>query len=346
VRQEAAPEGRAAFAERLRERAALIPGAERVTLAGSSPGIGNFVALSSFETPEHPSDGVEPMGTSLEYVAPDYFPVMNMPLLTGRTFDEGSAARHEVIVNRSLAREIWPDGNAIGRRFRNTIRRPDRPVEEWQTVIAVVPDVVRSLVESVTQPTIYRPLAATDAGQITLLVRLHGEDPAARLRQFAAMVRPDGGGAAHGRGIVIENVREKIDRSMAEPRFTMRVLAAFALLGVLLAAIGLFGVISYNVSQRTREIGVRMTLGATRASIARLVVGDGIRLALIGTIVGLLGAVVATRLIRGLLYGIPPLDPFSFGLGALLLLVISVIACTAPMIRATGVDPVIAVRAE
>jgi predicted permease len=331
----------AAFATLLRERAARIPGAERMTLAGSAPGIGNWVALSSFETPEHPADGVEPMGTSQEVVAADYFSVMELPLLAGHTFDEGSAARHEVIINSSLAHELWPGGDAIGRRFRNSVRAPGRPPEEWQTVIGVVPDVVRSLVETAAQPATYRPLdAANDAGRLTLLVRLHGEDPAARLREFVTMVRPD------ARGVVIESVREKIDRSMAEPRFTMRVLVVFAMLGVLLSAIGLFGVISYNVGQRTREIGVRMTLGATRASIARLVVGHGIRLALIGTIVGLLGAVAATRLIQGMLYGVSPLDPFSFGLGAALLLVISIIACTAPMLRATGVDPVIAVRAE
>lgn len=347
VTQDATSEERVAFARLVRERAALIPGRSRATIARDAPGIGKFVALSSFETPEHPADGVEPMGTGQEFVAPDYFSVMAMPLTAGRTFDDGSAARNEVIINRTLAREIWPEGDAVGHRFRNTVSVPGGPAEEWQTVIGIVPDVVNSLVESATQPTIYRPFdAASNTRQTTLLVRLRGEDPAARLRQFVAIVRPDGGGTVGGRGVAIENVREKIDRSMAEPRFTMRVLAAFALLGVLLSAVGLFGVVSFNVGQRTREIGVRMTLGATRASIARLVVGDGVRLTLIGTVVGLLGAVVATRLIRGLLYGVSPLDPFSFGLGALLLLVISVVACTAPMIRATGVDPVIAVRAE
>lgn len=345
--QDATSEERVAFARLVRERAALIPGGSRATVARDAPGIGKFVALSSFETPEHPADGVEPMGTGQEFVAPDYFSVMAMPLTAGRTFDEGSAARNEVIINRTLAREIWPEGDAVGRRLRNTVSVPGGPAEEWQTVIGIVPDVVNSLVESATQPTIYRPFdAATNTRQMTLLIRLNGENPAARLRQFVAMVRPDGVGTAGGRGVAIENVHEKLDRSMAEPRFTMRVLATFALLGVLLSAVGLFGVVSYNVGQRTREIGVRMTLGATPASIARLVVGDGIRLTIFGTVVGLLGAVVATRLIRGLLFGVSPLDPFAFGLGALLLLVISVVACAAPMIRATGVDPAIAVRSE
>jgi putative ABC transport system permease protein len=124
------------------------------------------------------------------------------------------------------------------------------------------------------------------------------------------------------------------------------VLATFAALGVLLAAIGLFGVISYTVGQRTREIGIRMTLGATRTSIARLVISDGLRLAVIGIALGLLGATVATRLIQSSLYGVSRLDPLSFALGAVVLLFVAVGACAAPMWRATAVDPVIAVRAD
>jgi ABC-type antimicrobial peptide transport system permease subunit len=141
-------------------------------------------------------------------------------------------------------------------------------------------------------------------------------------------------------------VRQQIDDSAAEPRFAMRIMTIVAALGVLLAAIGLVGVISYSVGRRTREIGVRMTLGASRGSIARLVVGEGVRLAVVGIGAGLAGAVVATRLIQGLLYGVPRLDPFAFGAGAIVLLAVAVVACVVPMWRATGVDPVIAVRTE
>lgn len=340
MREGKTPAESAAFGALLRERAERIPGSGQMTLAVGAPGIGNFIALSAFETPGHPTIGIAPQGTEQNFVAPDYFSVMGMPLIAGRTFDNGSAARNEVIVNSSLAHQLWPDSDAIGRRFRNTVRRPDRPAEEWQTVIGIVPDVVRSLMEPASQPAVYRPLSATEERQIALLVRVRREDAAALLGSFAASVSP---GPSKP---VIENVRQKLEKSIAEQRFTMCVLVALAALGVLLAAVGLFGVISYNVGQRTREIGVRMTLGATRASIARLVVGDGIRLALLGTAVGLLGSVAATRLIRGLLHGVSPLDPFSFGLGALLLLAISVVACAAPMLRATAVDPVVAVRAE
>jgi ABC-type antimicrobial peptide transport system permease subunit len=126
----------------------------------------------------------------------------------------------------------------------------------------------------------------------------------------------------------------------------MRILAAFAAFAVVLAAIGLYGVISYTVARRTREIGIRMTLGATRTTIARLVVADGLRLSTIGVALGLLGAAAATRVIQTTLYGVQRGDPWSFALGAVALLVISAAACLVPTIRATAVDPAVAVRAE
>jgi ABC-type antimicrobial peptide transport system permease subunit len=126
----------------------------------------------------------------------------------------------------------------------------------------------------------------------------------------------------------------------------MLVLVTFAAVGVLLAAIGLFGVISYAVSQRTREIGVRLALGATRAGVARLVLGNGIRLALAGILLGLAGSVAATRLIKSTLYAVPRLDPFAFGVGAAVMLLLSVIACLAPIRRAALLDPVEALRVD
>lgn len=330
---------RTAFGALLRERAARIPGAGRATLAVTTPN-NNFVALSAFETPERPSIGDAPRGNVVYFVAPDYFSMMGMPLIAGHTFDEGSLARNEVLVSHSLAHQLWPEGLAIGHRFRNAMGGPLSPFHTWQTVIGVVPNAVRDLVGDATEPAIYQPLDGSDARSIALLIRLQGKEPVESLKQFAASVQRSGSMP------VIENVREELDQSMAEPRFIMRILAAFAALGVLLAAIGLFGVISYSVAQRTREIGVRMALGATRGSIAGLIVGDGIRLALIGIAVGLLGAAAATRLIQSLLYGVSRIDLFAFGIGAILLLAVSIAACVVPMLRATGVDPAIAVRGE
>jgi len=329
---------RAAFGALLRERAARIAGAGHVTLATNAPS-SNFMALSAFETSSHPATGAQE-GTAFNFVAPDYFAMMGMPLVGGHTFEEESFARNEVIVSNSLAHQLWPGDDAVGRRFRNTVRRPDGSLRPWQTVIGVVPDVVRNLVVDTAEPAVYRPLDEPNGDRIALLIRLPGRDPVAILERFATSLQHGGSKPT------IENVREDLDRSMAVPRFIMRILVAFAALGVLLAAIGLFGVISYSVAQRTREIGVRMALGATRGSIAGLIVGDGIRLALIGIAVGVLGALAATRFIQSLLYGVSRLDPFSFGAGAILLLATSVAACVVPMLRATSVDPAIAVRGE
>jgi len=338
------PAERTAAVEALRDRLAAAPGVSSAIQTGRVPGGPGFTAIAAYETPEHPLSPQEANGgTELYDVPPEYFAMMRMPLLAGRTFDGGSRAANEVVVSRSLARQISPDGNVVGRRFRNAVSRSRGPDEPWQTVIGIVPDVITSLTSHDVNAQLYRPLVTTgpgSGGNASLLVRLSGPDAVTRLRQLVAPASPGNTPAE------IVNVRDRIEASLAEPLFVMRILAAFAALGVALAAIGLFGVISYSVGQRTREIGVRMTLGATRASIARLVIGDGIRLALAGVVIGLLGAGAATRLVQNLLYGVSRFDPFSFGLGSVVLLAVAFVACVVPTLRATGVDPVVAVRAE
>jgi putative ABC transport system permease protein len=319
--------------ELIRQRAKGIPGME-----GSAVAVSGGAAFATFETSRRAALDNAPRATGISAIGPEYFSMMGMPLVAGRTFDDGSLGRNEVIVNTTLARMLVPDGSPLGIRFRNA--RPIRFAKDWLTVIGVVPDVVDNLL-GVPQPQIYAPIGNPNAiGPLTLYVRLRGEPSPESLTRFAASVQPS------GTKPVIASVRQKIDESAAEPRFAMRVMTIFAALGVLLASIGLFGVVSYSVGQRTREIGVRMTLGATRGAIARLVVSDGIRLALLGIVVGLAGAVTGTRLIQSMLFGVSRVDPFAFGAGAVLLLAVAVVACVVPMWRATGVDPVVAVRAE
>ena len=337
---------RASLGATLRTRVTANPAIEGVTLAGNAPSPHGWVMLSVLETPERPATATDvPSGTSVNFVARDFFSMMRMPLVSGRAFDAGSLERNEVIISTSLARQLWPEGSAIGRRFRNGLTKPDGSHEPWQTVVGVVPDIIADLVGGNAHPAMYSPLEAQEpngptAGSVVLIVRLQPGASAERLASFAKSVAPPGSEASIG------NVRERIDRTLAEPRFLMGILTTFAALGVVLAAIGLFGVISYSVGQRTREIGVRMALGATRGAVARLVVGDGVRLALAGIVIGLAGAVAATRLIENLLYGVSRFDPFSFVAGATVLLAVAVVACVVPMLRATGVDPAIAVRAD
>jgi len=302
--------------------------------------------LSLLETPERPATSADvPSGTAIEIAAPDYFSMLRMPFLAGRTFEAGSFERDEVVISMSLARQLWPGGSAVGQRFRNGMAKPDGTHEPWKTVIGVVPDVVVDLVGGTGHPTMYTPLEGEEpngpmARSVVLIVRLASGVSAARLASFAKSIAPPGTETS------ISNVRERIDQTLAQPRFLMGILATFAALGVVLAAVGLFGVISYTVGQRTREIGVRMALGASRGAVARLVVGDGVRLALAGIVIGLAGAVGATRLIENLLYGLSRFDPFAFVAGTLVLLAVAIVACVVPMLRATGVDPAIAVRAD
>lgn len=330
----------------LRQRAAANPEIEGATQASNAPTPHYWRMLSLLETPERPATSADvPSATAVNTVAADYFSMLRMPLVSGRTFDAGSFERNEVIISASLARQLWPQGSAIGQRFRDGLPKPDGTHEAWQTVVAVVPDLIADLVEGDAHPAMYRPLASQEpngplARSVVLIVRLAPGASVARLSSFAKSVAPPGTEAT------IDDVRERIDRTLSQPRFMMGILTTFAALGVVLAAIGLFGVVSYSVGQRTREIGIRMALGASRGTVARLIVGDGVRLALAGIVIGLAGAVAATRLIENLLYGVSRFDPFSFVAGATLLLAVAVVACVVPMLRATGVDPAIAVRAD
>jgi predicted permease len=355
---------RVAFAADVRDRFAHLPGVESAVVADQVPGSSVRAQLAVWETPDHPRDprsGTD--GTEIYVVPPAYFAMMRIPLSAGRTFVDGSAARNEVIVSRSLANELAPGQSPVGLRIRNARARtwganvvtPGKPPapspnEPWQTIVGVVPDVMTNLIQGAPGRALYKPLLLTDAAavgmfdtagmSISILVRDQARDATARLAEIAASFRRG------GLPPTVLDVREQINTSLAQPRFTMRVLTAFAVLGVLLAAIGLFGVISFSVGQRTREIGVRMALGATRASIAQLVVGDGVRLAAAGIVVGLAGALVATRLVQSVLYGVSRFDPVAIAGGAVLLFVVAVIACIAPMLRATTIDPAVAVRAD
>jgi predicted permease len=351
---------RAAFAVEARSRLRELPGVAGAVISDQIPGGPGRMQLAVWETPDRPQDPRDGTnGTAISAVPADYFDMMHMRLLVGRTFDEQSFARREIVVSHSLANQVAPGRSAIGVRIRNARARTwganyspgngrqpvASPDEPWQTIIGVVPDVMTNLTQAAPDAALYTPLSLLGTAsvvdpRISILVRDTTPDAAVRLSRFAARIQSSDSPPT------VVSVRDAIDASLAEPRFAMRVLAAFAVLGVILAATGLFGVISYSVGQRTSEIGVRMALGATRGSIARLVVGDGVRLASIGIIVGLLGAVVATRLVQSVLYGVSPLDPIAFAGGAVLLLVVAAIACMAPMLRATMVDPADAVRAD
>jgi ABC-type antimicrobial peptide transport system permease subunit len=240
-------------------------------------------------------------------------------------------------VSRSLAQQLGFDGNVIGRQFRNS--RREGALQQWQTVVGVAPDILTNRLDRATQPVLYRPFPGHAIGT-SLIVRLPRTDAVEVARRFAKSVQPD---PLTWRVI---DVDAKVEQTIAEPRFAMSVLVLFAASGVLLAAVGLFGVVSYSLGVRTREIGVRMTLGATRRNIAGLFVRDALGQAVLGTAIGLAGAAGITRLTQMSFYGVQSFDTITFIVAAAAMLLASLAACAGPLFRATRVDPVVAIRAE
>jgi putative ABC transport system permease protein len=278
-------------------------------------------------------------------VRPEYFSTVRIPLVAGHGFDAGSEERNEVIVNEGLAKRFWPASSPIGHRFR--LKLPvglgDAAAKRWMTVVGETPNVVvHGLSDDPRGPFYYVPSqSGVGFGGFTLIVRTqHGANVAPALRRLSLSISKSMEPPA------LTAVATAFDSSIATQRFTTVILTTFAILAVVLAAIGLFGVISYTVAQRTREIGIRIALGATAAHVARAVAASGLALSALGLLIGLSASIWGTRLIQTALFGVGTTDLVSFGAAALLLLGVSVVACLVPMRRAMRVDPLVAIRAD
>jgi putative ABC transport system permease protein len=269
-------------------------------------------------------------------VKPDFFRVMGIRLVAGTTFSDTTEDSKQVLVNEGFARKYWPGRSAVGHRLRLVFNGQG----DWLTIVGVAANAFTAgLTDDASTPMFYRPFQGDY--QPALIVRAAaGAHPIANVRALIPAIDRRLPPPA------ITNVEDAMAQSISGPRFTMLLLAAFTVLALVLAAVGLYGVLAYAVAQRTREIGIRVALGATRQAVARAVVGQGARLALVGILFGLAGSFWATKLIEKMLYGVSRSDPISFAAGALLLFGTAMLACFVPMRRAVGVDPLIAMRAE
>jgi putative ABC transport system permease protein len=241
-----------------------------------------------------------------------------------------------VIINETLARLYFPNEDPIGKR----LLRPDgtNPRE----IIGVVGDVKHFGLEDEAEAYIYLPHAQSADGSLALALR-SAVDP----QQMAALVRREVSALDRDQPVVdIKNMEQRIAEMMSPRRLTVFLLGIFASVAMILAAVGIYGVIAYSVTQRTHEFGIRMALGAQRSDIIRLVIGQGMWLVLIGLGVGLLGAFIVTRLLESLLFQVKPGDPLTFAAVAALLSTVALLACYIPARRATKVDPMIALRYE
>jgi len=270
-----------------------------------------------------------------------FFAAMGIPLLAGRTFDTRDVAESAppvAIVSAALARKIWPGENPVGKR----LRFENTPTEPWFTVIGVTGDVHQLGLREPAPALLYVPYTVFPLPFTTVAVRstLPEATVTSLLRARLAAIDPDLPFTD------IKTLQFYVDRSVEEPRFRAMLIAAFAALALILAAVGVFGLISYSVTQRTREIGIRVALGASPRQVLLAVVREGLTLAVAGIAVGLVGAALATRALSAFLFGVGTTDPVTFSAVALLLLVVALAASYIPSRRALKVDPVVALRAQ
>jgi predicted permease len=245
-----------------------------------------------------------------------------------------------VIINEEFARRWLPGEDPIGKRLRLGDAKSEEP---WATIVGVVRDFRHYRLPEPMGPAVYLPYASTPLLSQTLVIRTSLPDPMVLVPSVRAAIRElDPSVAAYD----IQTMDEVVSRSLWRQRFQGEVLGAFALLALVLTAVGIYGVISYAVAQRTRELGVRIALGATRREVLGLILGHGTRLALAGVAIGVVAALGLARVVASLLHGVGPTDPVTFVAVSVTLAVVAVAACYVPARRATGVDPLVAMRAE
>lgn len=271
-------------------------------------------------------------------VSPDYFRTMKIPLKQGRYFGVGDCdgSPSVAIVNESFTRRYFPDGICLGRKLHSWVHKDD-----WLTIVGVVGD-VRDWAEKEPDPQIYLPYLQAGEPYMTLLVRTAGNPMlwAGAVRRQVASVDKDQ--PIHD----LANLDELRAGSLTSRRVNLFLLCAFAGLGLILASVGIYGVVAYSVSQRTHEIGIRMALGAERGDVLRSVVGRGIRSVLIGSGIGVAASLGLTRFLQNMLFGVKPTDPLTLVAVSLVLLVVAWLACYIPARRAIKVDPIVALRYE
>jgi putative ABC transport system permease protein len=327
------------FYRRLKERLSVLPGVSSATIVSQLPisgGEGNGdIAIEG-----RPSAEGELGASTFRSVMPNYFAVLGIPLGRGRTLedrDEGSSL-HPVVINEGFARRFWPGADPIGKRF----KVGPRERAAWLTIVGVVGDVRQIGLDSSAPFSTYQPLASSPQSRFELALRAAGDTGSVMAAVRGELRKLDP-------GLLIDKTQtmsERIDASVAPRRLNLLLFELFAGLALLLAAVGLYGVVAYTAGQRSHEFGIRMALGAQGRDVLRLVMGQGLKLALLGTALGIVVTLYVARLMTGLLFGVQPTDPPTLLAVAALLTGVALLACWLPAYRATRIAPLDALRIE
>jgi putative ABC transport system permease protein len=271
-------------------------------------------------------------------VSPSYFDTMQIRILRGRGFTDADHAGSEVVclVSEAAARQFWNDSDPVGQRLRLGSNDP------WMTVIGVAADVLNRRLSESPQPILYRSLEQSSGLTLALLVRTNGK-PSGLAEALSREVRAvDPNLPVYG----VTTMSEQIGRAVAQRRFLMRLLLTFGAIATGLALLGIYGVMAYSVSQRTREIGIRMAIGARQTDVTRMIMRSGLIVTMTGVVVGLAASIALARFIRSQLFGVQPSDPLTLVSVLVLMTLVAAVAAYLPARRAASIDPVSALRAQ
>ena len=341
------PAKEALFLRELVRRNRTLPGVEEVAIGDTASipldeSLRDLKLISEGQflfTLEGDIQNGEPPVAERSSVTPEYFHLLGIPLLRGRLFSDSDndKAPQVAVINEAFAQTYWPSQNPLGKRFKR-----NRASAPWISVVGIVASARTETLAEACAPKFYLDLYQTGGKRLAVFLRGHLDTGAIReqVRERVQSVDPTLP-VSEGQTLI-----ETLSASLAERRFSMELVALFALTALLLAGIGIYGVISYLVSERTHEIGIRIALGAESRSILQMVLRQGLGLALAGAGVGLLCALIVSRLMAGLLFGVEPTDPVTFAGVALLLIGVALLACYIPARRAVRVDPLVALRHE
>ncbi len=281
----------------------------------------------------------QPAAADRSSASPDYFHLLGIPLLRGRLFNDSDADKtpQVAVINQAMAQTYWPNDDPLGKRFKST-----RPNSAWITFVGLVANARTELLARADVPQIYLDLFQTGARRLAIFLRGHLNAAAIGDQVREQVQSVDSTLPVYG----AQTLNETVSASLAQRRFSLEMVGLFALTALLLAGLGIYGLISYLVSERTHEIGIRLALGASRSNILCMVLRQGLGLAIVGAAVGIVCALIVSHLMASLLYGVRPTDPLTFACVALLLIGVALFACYIPARCATRVDPIQALREQ
>jgi putative ABC transport system permease protein len=333
---------RAAFMREVLRRVSALPGVEEAAIGGG----GSLPLVRArnqvpFTIEGRPADSERTPVAEFASVSPSHFHALEIPLLSGRNFTDSDDDKGQqvVIVDEVFAQQYWPGDTPIGKRIKPG---PVQSTQPWLNIIGVVGNVKSDSLESQVVPHIYLSTFQAPSYSSVIYARTARDTGTIgdAIRREVQAVDPDVPVYA------VRTMEEVVARSMAERRFALEILGVFAVIALLLASIGIYGVMAYTFSQRIHEIGIRIALGAQRSHILRMALGEGMILVALGLAAGLFGALLLTQFLRSMLYAVKPTDPITFIAIAALLTSVALLACFIPAQRATRVDPLVALREE